>query len=90
MTESLILLSLISLHVSLFHAGYTVQTVAADLRQEEHIPKMQNDIVRKSKLHVLRQPRSKDRGGGVLFAVRGRAPRGPTRHGTALGSTQLP
>ncbi len=36
----------------------TVLTVAADLRQGEHIPKMQNDIGRKSTLRVLRQPRS--------------------------------
>jgi hypothetical protein len=41
--------------------------VAADLRQGEHIPKMQNNIGRKSMLRVLRQPRSK--GGGVLGAV---------------------
>ncbi len=36
---------------------FTVHTVDADVRQEEHIPKMQNDIGRcKSKLRVLRQP----------------------------------
>ncbi len=35
-------------------ALYTVQTVAADLRQGEHIPKMQNNIGRKSMLCVLR------------------------------------
>ena len=44
--------------------GHTVQTVAADLRQGEHIPKMQNNIGRKSMLRVLRQLRSKDGGGG--------------------------
>jgi hypothetical protein len=38
--------------------------VAADLRQGEHIPKMQNNIGRKNKVRVLRQPRSK-RGGGA-------------------------
>jgi hypothetical protein len=38
----------------------TVRTVAAYLRQGEHIPKMQNDIGRKSTLRVLRQPRSKE------------------------------
>ncbi len=46
--------------------------MAADLRQGEHIPKMQNDIGRKSKLRVLRQARSKDGGrggGGVLAAM---------------------
>jgi hypothetical protein len=42
----------------------TVRTVAADLRQGEQIPKMQNDIGRKSTLRVLRQPRSKGGGGG--------------------------
>jgi hypothetical protein len=56
--------------------------VAADLRQGEHIPKMQNDIGRKSKLRVLRQPRSKGGGGCWLpcrampcRGVPGRAPR---------------
>ncbi len=44
----------------------TVRTVAADLRQGEHIPKMQNDIGRKSTLRVLRQPK---RGGGGLGTV---------------------
>ncbi len=42
---------------------YTVRTVAADLRRGEHIPKMQNNIGRKSMLRVLRQLRSKDGGG---------------------------
>ena len=50
---------------------YTVQTVAADLRQGEHIPKMQNNIGRKSMLRVLRQLRGKD--GGELGAVPCRA-----------------
>jgi hypothetical protein len=43
---------------------YTVQTVAADLRRGEHIPKMQNNIGRKSTLRKLRQLRSKDGGEG--------------------------
>jgi hypothetical protein len=43
---------------------YTVRTVAADLRRGEHIPKMQNNISRKSTLRVLRQPQSKYGGGG--------------------------
>jgi hypothetical protein len=38
----------------------TVQTVAADLRQGEHIPKMQNHIGNKSKLRVLRQRGGKE------------------------------
>ncbi len=53
---------------------HTVPTVAADLRRGEHIPKMQNNIGRKSTLRVLRQLRVKtgERGG-----VPGRAgPRG--------------
>ncbi len=58
--------------------------MAADLRQGEHIPKMQNNIGRKSKVRVLRQPRSKG-GGGVLGAVPYRAALGP-----ALGSAELP
>ncbi len=61
--------------------------MAADLRQGEHIPKMQNDIGRKSKLRVLRQRRSKEGGGGCWFpcrtmpccAVPGRAARGSAR-----------
>ena len=36
--------------------------MAADLRRGEHIPKMQNNIGRKSPLRVLRQLRSKDGG----------------------------
>jgi hypothetical protein len=43
----------------------TVQTVAADLRQGEHIPKMQNDIGHKSKLRMLRQRGGKEAGGGA-------------------------
>ncbi len=43
---------------------HTVQTVAADLRQGEHIPKMQNDIGHKSKLRMLRQRGGKEAGGG--------------------------
>ena len=50
----------------------TVQTVAADLRQGEHIPKMQNDIGHKSKLRVLRQRGGKE-GGGALAAMPCRA-----------------
>jgi hypothetical protein len=44
--------------------SYTVQTVAAYLRQGEHIPKMQNDIGPKSKLRMLRQRGGKEAGGG--------------------------
>ncbi len=47
----------------------TVQTVAADLRQGEHIPKMQNDIGHKSKLRMLRQRGGKEAGGGVRCTV---------------------
>jgi hypothetical protein len=43
---------------------HTVRTVAADLRRGEHIPKMQNNIGRKSMLRVLRQLKSKDGAGG--------------------------
>ncbi len=43
---------------------HAVRTVAADLHRGEHIPKMQNNIGRKSMLRVLRQLRSKDEGGG--------------------------
>ncbi len=58
----------------------------ADLRPGEHIPKMENDIGRKSTLRVLRQPRSKDGGrGGERCWVPYRAALGP-----ALGSAQLP
>ncbi len=55
----------------------TVRTVAADLRRGEHIPKMQNNIGRKSMLCVLRQLRSKDGGGGATGcrAVPGHAAR---------------
>ncbi len=45
--------------------NYTVQTVAADLRQGEHIPKMQNDIGHKSKLRMLRQRGGKEAGGAL-------------------------
>jgi hypothetical protein len=44
---------------------HTVQTVAADLRQGEHIPKMQNDIGHKSKLRMLRQQGGKEAGGAL-------------------------
>jgi hypothetical protein len=37
----------------------TVQTVAAVLRQGEHIPKMQNDIGHKITLRMLRHARSR-------------------------------
>ena len=43
--------------------------MAADLRQGEHIPKMQNDIGHKSKLHMLRQRGGKEAGGGALLAA---------------------
>ncbi len=46
--------------------------MAADLRRGEHIPKMQNNIGRKSMLCVLRQLRSKA-GGGARCAVLCRA-----------------
>ncbi len=64
---------------------HTVRTVAADLRRGEHIPKMQNNIGRKSALRVLRQQRSKDggEGGGGFWmpyrAVSCRAARGSAR-----------
>ncbi len=66
--------------------NYTVRTVAADLRRGEHIPKMQNNIGRKSSLRVLRQLRSKDGGGGAGYRA------GPRRAalGLALRSPQLP
>ena len=60
---------------------YTVRTVAADLRRGEHIPKMQNNIGRKSMLRVLRQLRSKDGAGGGWVLYRA----GPRR--AALGLT---
>jgi hypothetical protein len=44
-------LQLFALHI---HVVLTVQTVDDVLRQGEHIPKMQNDIGRKSTLAVLR------------------------------------
>ena len=50
---------------SLVVTSRTVRTVAADLRQGEHIPKMQNDIGHKSKLRVLRQRGGKERGGAL-------------------------
>ena len=50
--------------------SYTVQTVAADLRQGEHIPKMQNDIGHKSKLRMLRQRGGKEVGGGRWLPCR--------------------
>ena len=46
--------------------------MAADLRQGEHIPKMQNDIGHKSKLRMLRQRGGKE-GGGALAAMPCRA-----------------
>ncbi len=52
---------------------YTVQTVAADLRQGEHIPKMQNDKGHKSKLRMLRQRGGKEVGGGALAPMPYRA-----------------
>jgi hypothetical protein len=58
---------------------YTVRTVAADLRRGEHIPKMQNNIGRKSTLRVLRQQRSKDGGGGGCWMPYRAAPRGSAR-----------
>ncbi len=70
---------------------FTVQTVAADLRQGEYIPKMQNDIGHKSKLRMLRQ-----RGGKQAVGCAGchAAPcRAGPRHaalGLALRSAQLP
>ncbi len=71
---------------------HTVQTVAADLRQGEHIQKMQNDIGHKSKLRMLRQRGGKEAGGGGAgcHAVPCRA--GPRRAalGLALRSAQLP
>ncbi len=66
--------------------------MAADLRRGEHIPKMQNNIGRKSLLRVLRQLRSKDGagGGGVPYrAVPCRAtPRG-ARPGAAFSTTAV-
>jgi hypothetical protein len=76
----------------------TVQTVAVDLRQGEHIPKMQNNIGRKSMLRVLRQRGGKE-GGGALAAMPCRAvqwrhvpcratPRG-ARPGAAFSTTAV-
>jgi hypothetical protein len=74
-------------------APHTVRTVAAYLRRGEHIPKMQNNIGRKSSLRVLRQLRSKE--GTGLGAVPCRTVpcrAGPRRTalGLALHSPQLP
>ncbi len=63
---------------------YTVRTVASDLRQGEHIPKMQNNIGRKSMLRVLRQLRSKDGGGGGWV---GAVPCRATPRGARPGAT---
>ena len=70
----------------------TVQTVAADLRQGEHIPKMQNDIGHKSKLRKLRQRGGKEAGGGGAgcHAVPCRAGPRCAALGLALRSPQLP
>jgi hypothetical protein len=65
----------------------TVQTMAANLRRGEHIPKMQNNIGRKSVLCVLRQLRSKDRGGWVPYCAA--VPCRATSRGLALHSPQL-
>jgi hypothetical protein len=54
--------TLLKLEEALFH---TVQTVAADLLQWEHIPKMQNDIGHKSKLRMLSQRGGKEAGGAL-------------------------
>ncbi len=69
---------------------HTVRTVAADLRRGEHIPKMQNNIGRKSMLRMLRQLRIKAGGGAGCRTVPCRA--GPRRAalGLALRSPQLP
>ncbi len=64
--------------------------MAADLRQGEHIPKMQNNIGRKSTLRMLRQLRSKGGRGGVLDAVPYRAMPCRAMQRSALGSLQLP
>jgi hypothetical protein len=72
--------------------NYTVRTVAADLRRGEHIPKMQNNIGRKSMLRVLRQLRSKDGGGGGWVPYRAvpcrSTPRG-ARPGAAFSTTAV-
>ncbi len=72
--------------------------MAADLRQGEHIPKMQNDIGHKSKLRMLRQRGGKEAGGGPWLPCRTVPCRDVTcragpRHaalGLALRSAQLP
>jgi hypothetical protein len=69
---------------------YTVRTVAADLRRGEHIPKMQNNIGRKSMLRVLRQLRSKEGGGAGCRTVPCRAGPCHAALGLALRSPQLP
>ncbi len=68
--------------------SYTVQTVAADLRQGEHIPKMQNNIGRKSMIRVLRQLRSKDGGGGGGWMPCRATQRG-ARPGAAFSTTAV-
>ena len=77
-------------YLSTWFLCYTVQTVAADLRRGEHIPKMQNNIGRKSMFCVLRQRGGKEAGGAECHAVPCRA--GPRRAalGLALRSAQLP
>ncbi len=71
------------------HSRHTVRTVAADLRRGEHIPKMQNNIGRKSMLRVLRQLRSKDGGAGCRIVPCRAGPRRAAL-GLALRSPQLP
>jgi hypothetical protein len=66
---------------------HTVRTVAADLRRGEHIPKMQNNIGRKSMLRVLRQLRSKE--GGGPGAVPCRATPRSARPGAAFSTTAV-
>ncbi len=67
----------------------TVRTVASDLRRGEHIPKMQNNIGRKSMLRVLRQLRSKDGAGGGGWVPYRAGPRRAVLS-LALRSPQLP
>ena len=66
---------LINVKIVVHYCDHTVQTVAADLRQGEHIPKMQNDIGHKSNLRMLRQRGGKEagRGGAGCHAVPCRA-----------------
>ncbi len=66
-----------------------IQTVDADLRQREHIPKMQNDIGPKSTLRVLRQPRSKDLR-SIKFWQRQKHHEGSNLHPSGLQSVTLP